>query len=233
VTVIAGSPEGVADATAFARELGAKKIMSMAVSGAFHTPYMAPARAALRAAIDGADLREAELPVYANVDARAHLSGDDWSNLLGAQLCSPVRWRQTLHNLGDAGATVVVELGPGGVLTGMAKRTLTGASTLSVSNPTDLDKLLYLLATPSDSGAGFGEGEHLFATERMVVSPAAGVFTPTSGMGPGFALTPGCVLGLVGDHEVRSPFQGTLMNMLAVEGERVTTSQPIAWLRST
>jgi [acyl-carrier-protein] S-malonyltransferase len=231
--VIAGSPEGVADATAFARELGAKKVMSMAVSGAFHTPYMAPARAALRAAIDGADLREADLPVYANVDAREHLSSTDWSNLLGAQLCSPVRWRQTLHNLGDAGATVVVELGPGGVLTGMAKRTLTGASTISVANPSDLDRLLSLLAAPSNSGSGVSEGEHLFATERMVVSPAAGVFTPTSGIGPGFALTPGCVLGTVGDHEVRSPFQGTLMNMLAVEGERVTTSQPIAWLRST
>lgn len=231
--VIAGSAEGVADATTFARELGAKKVMPMAVSGAFHTPYMASARSALRTAIDGADLRQAELPVYANVDARQHTSGADWSNLLGAQLCSPVRWRQTLHNLGDDGATVVVELGPGGVLTGMAKRTLTGASTLSVASPTDLDRLLNLLATPSDSGAGVGEGEHLFATERMVVSPAAGIFTPTVGIGPGFALTPGCVLGTVGEHEVRSPFHGTLMNMLAVEGERVTTSQPIAWLRAT
>lgn len=231
--VIAGSAEGVADATTFARELGAKKVMPMAVSGAFHTPYMASARSALRTAIDGADLRQAELPVYANVDARQHTSGADWSNLLGAQLCSPVRWRQTLHNLGDDGATVLVELGPGGVLTGMAKRTLTGASTLSVASPTDLDRLLNLLATPSDSGAGVGEGEHLFATERMVVSPAAGIFTPTVGIGPGFALTPGCVLGTVGEHEVRSPFHGTLMNMLAVEGERVTTSQPIAWLRAT
>ena len=231
--VIAGSAEGVADATAFARELGAKKVMPMAVSGAFHTPYMASARPALRTAIDGADLRQAELPVYANVDARGHTSGAEWSNLLGAQLCSPVRWRQTLHNLGDDGATVVVELGPGGVLTGMAKRTLTGASTLSVASPADLDRLLNLLATPSDSGAGVGEGEHLFATERMVVSPAAGIFTPTIGIGPGFALTPGCVLGTVGEHEVRSPFQGTLMTMLAVEGERVTTSQPIAWLRAT
>jgi [acyl-carrier-protein] S-malonyltransferase len=231
--VIAGSAGGVADATAFARELGAKKVMPMAVSGAFHTPYMASARPALRTAIDGADLREAELPVYANVDARGHTSGAEWSNLLGAQLCSPVRWRQTLHNLGDDGATVVVELGPGGVLTGMAKRTLSGASTLSVASPTDLDRLLNLLATPSDSGAGVGEGEHLFATERMVVSPAAGIFTPTGGIGPGFALTPGCVLGAVGEHEVRSPFQGTLMTMLAVEGERVTTSQPIAWLRAT
>lgn len=231
--VIAGSPEGVDDASMFARELGAKKIMPMAVSGAFHTPFMAPARAALRQAIDGADLREAELPVHANVDARPHVTAADWSNLLGAQLCSPVRWRQTLHNLGDAGATVLVELGPGGVLTGLAKRTLGGASTLSVSTPADLDKLLNLLAMPSDSGSGISEGEHLFATERMVVSPAAGVFTPAPVMEPGFELTPGCVLGIVGDIEVRSPFHGTLMNMLAVEGERVTTSQPIAWLRTS
>ena len=230
--VIAGSPEGVADASAMAKELGAKKVMPMAVSGAFHTPFMEPARPALRSAIDSADLREAELPIYANVDARPHTSGSDWSGLLGAQLCSPVRWRQTLHNLGDAGATVVVELGPGGVLTGMAKRTLTGASTLSVSTPADLDRLLSLLAMPSDSGHGIHEGEHLFATERMVVSPAAGVFTPATGVGSGFELTPGCVLGRVGEHEVRSPFHGTLINMLAVEGERVTPSQPIAWLRS-
>ena len=66
----------------------------------------------------------------------------------------------------------------------------------------------------------------------MVVSPAAGVFSPASGVGTGFELTPGCVLGMVGEIEVRSPFAGTLVNMLAVEGERVTTSQPIAWLRS-
>ena len=230
--VIAGSPEGVAEASAIAKELGAKKVMPMAVSGAFHTPFMEPARTSLRAAIDAADLREAELPVYANVDARAHVSSADWSSLLGAQLCSPVRWRQSLHNLGDAGATVVVELGPGAVLTGMAKRTLTGVSTLAISSPADLDKLLGLLAMPSASGSGHGEGEHLFATERMVVSPAAGVFSPASGVGTGFELTPGCVLGMVGEIEVRSPFAGTLVNMLAVEGERVTTSQPIAWLRS-
>ena len=77
------------------------------------------------------------------------------------------------------------------------------------------------------------EGEHLFATERMVVSPAAGVFTPSPDLAPGFALSPGTVLGVVGDQEVRSPFAGTLVGVLAVEGERVTASQPIAWLRST
>ncbi len=136
-----------------------------------------------------------------------------------------------LHNTGDAGATIFVELGPGNVLTGMAKRTLTGTTTLAVSTPEDLDKLLTALASPSESVA-VHEGEHLFATERMVVSPTAGVFTPAADLAPGFVLSPGTILGRVGEQEVRSPFAGILVGVLAVEGERVTTSQPIAWLRS-
>ena len=228
--VIAGDPDALARASEIAKENGAKKVMSMAVSGAFHTPFMAPARDRLRSAINAADLREADLPVYANVDARAH-TGTEWTDLLNAQLCSPVRWRQTLANLGDAGATVFVELGPGNVLTGMAKRTVADVKTLSVSTPDDLDKLLTALAAPVET-VEVHEGEHLFATERMVVSPAAGVFAPSADLAPGFVLTPGTVLGLVGEQEVRSPFAGILVGVLAVEGERVTTSQPIAWLRT-
>lgn len=233
--VIAGEPEAVDEAAAVAKELGAKKVMPMAVSGAFHTPFMAPARERLRKAIDAAELREAEMPVYANVDARAHRGGE-WGGLLGAQLCSPVRWHQTLDHLGAAGARFLVELGPGNVLTGMAKRTLSNATTLSVSTPDDLDKLLTALATPAVAEVAevvVHEGEHLFATERMVVSPAAGVFTPAATAEAGLNLVPGTVLGTVGDHEVRSPFEGLLVGMLALEGERVTTSQPIAWLRTT
>jgi len=229
--VIAGDPDALARASEIAKELGAKKVMSMAVSGAFHTPFMAPARDRLRSAIQSADLRDAGLPVYANVDARSH-TGAEWTELLNAQLCSPVRWRQILHNLDDAGATVFVELGPGNVLTGMAKRTVSGAKTLSVATPDDLDKLLTALAAPAET-VEVHEGEHLFATERMVVSPAAGVFTPAPDLAAGFVLSPGTVLGMVGEQEVRSPFAGTLVGVLAVEGERVTTSQPIAWLRTT
>lgn len=229
--VIAGDPAAVALASDEARQLGAKKVMPMAVSGAFHTPFMAPARDRLRVAISSADLRVADIPIYANVDARPH-TGTEWGDLLAAQLCGPVRWRQTLHRLGDAGASVFVELGPGSVLTGMARRTVDGATTLSVSTPDDLDTLLTALATPVESPLAVHEGEHLFATERMVVSPAAGVFAPAPGVEAGLELAPGTVLGTVGGHEVRSPFAGTLVGMLAVEGERVTTSQPIAWLRS-
>lgn len=101
-----------------------------------------------------------------------------------------------------------------------------------MSTPDDLDRLLTALAAPPETVV-VHEGEHLFATERMVVSPAAGVFSPVPELAPGLTLAPGTVLGHVGEHEVRSPFSGTLIGVLAVDGERVTASQPIAWLRTS
>ena len=77
------------------------------------------------------------------------------------------------------------------------------------------------------------EGEHLFASERLVVSPAAGVFTPAAGIADGSLIEVGTVLGHVGDREVRSPFAGALQNYIAVGTERVTARQPIAWLRTS
>ena len=68
--------------------------------------------------------------------------------------------------------------------------------------------------------------------ERLVVSPAAGVFTPAAGIGDGVSIDVGTVLGHVGDHEVRSPFAGVLQSYIAVDTERVTARQPIAWLRT-
>ena len=76
------------------------------------------------------------------------------------------------------------------------------------------------------------EGEHLFAVERLVVSPAAGVFTRSAAVADGGSIVVGQVIGLIGDIEVRSPFAGALQSFIAVDGERVTAHQPIAWLRS-
>ena len=123
-----------------------------------------------------------------------------------------------------------MELGPGTVLTGMAKRTVTGARTLSVATPAELDRLLEALAAPSAEAAGANEGEHLFATERVVVSPAAGVFRPGA-VGAGSVVAAGDVVGTVGTTEVRSPFTGTIIGMLTDDGERVASREPIAWLR--
>ena len=230
--VIAGSKEGVSTAGFVAKQLGAKKVIPLPVSGAFHTPFMSPARDRLRKAIAQADPRDTEVPVISNVDALAHNAGADWSSLLSAQLSSPVRWKHCLLALEELGVTEFVELGPGGVLTGMAKRTVDSARTIAVSTPEDLEKLLEWVNAGSPRGGIQLEGEHLFAHERLVVSPAAGVFTPIADLSDGTTLTVGSVLGHVGESEVRSPFAGVLQSYIALGGERVTMRQPIAWLRT-
>jgi len=207
--------------------------MAIPVSGAFHTPFMESARERLLKAIGTAEVRDADLPVYANVDASPHTEAAKWADLLVEQLTSPVRWRRTLYELADAGVTTFVELGPGTVLTGLAKRTVKGTRTISVANPGDLDSLLTELSTNNATECGALEGEHLFATERLVVSPGAGIFMPTEQLASGSTIEVGSTIGRVGQVQVRSPFHGALMGLLALEGERVTASQPIAWLRSS
>jgi [acyl-carrier-protein] S-malonyltransferase len=229
--VIAGSIEGVAAAAIHAKELGAKKVMSLPVSGAFHTPFMSPARDRLRKAIADANPRDTEVPVVSNVDAHAHSEGGEWASLLSAQLSSPVRWKHCLLTLAEVGVNTFLELGPGGVLSGMAKRTIDGARTISVATPDELDKLIAFLAEGT-SAIPTVTGEHLFATERLIVSPAAGVFTQSGGLIDGSRIEVGEVIGSVNGQEVRSAFAGIFQQYIGLEGERVTVRQPMAWLRT-
>ena len=95
--------------------LGAKRVMPIPVSGAFHTPLMQGARGDLRKALAEVTFLTPEVRVVANVDAHVHDDPAEWPGLLSAQLCSPVRWRQTLETFAGLGLTSLVELGPGGV----------------------------------------------------------------------------------------------------------------------
>jgi [acyl-carrier-protein] S-malonyltransferase len=243
--VISGDPLAVERASEIAKELGARKVMPFPVAGAFHTMFMAPARARLRKALSDAPFTEAEVPVVANVDARAHSAPGDWPGLLSAQLCGPIRWRQSLETLAREGATRVVEVGPGGVLTGLARRTLPEVSAVSVGSPDDLEKLLEQMSGSETwlPYASAHQGEHLYTSERVVVSPAAGIFQPEHSMsvpgpgglsgktGPEIEVEVGAFLGCVGAAEVRTPFAGHLVGFLAHRGERVMVGQPVAWLR--
>lgn len=234
--VIAGSPEALEQAGAAAKARGAKRAMAVAVTGAFHTPYMAAAQARLDAALGTVAFADAVVPVAVNVDAALHTAASGWSDLLSRQLCHPVRWRELLGTLAADGVSVLVELGPGAVLTGMAKRTLDDARTFSAATPQEVQTLVNELATLSPDEAPPeappSDGEHLFATERLVVSPAAGVFSPAAELRDGHPVQVGDVLGRVGEHEVRSRFTGWIMGLLAHHGERVTSRQPVAWLRT-
>ena len=235
--VIAGDPAALARAVEAAKELGAKRAVSLPVGGAFHTPYMASARDRLREALAAATLLDPDVAVFANIDARPHTVASEWASLLSAQLVSPVRWRQSVQHMADAGATTFIELGPGTVLTGLAKRIVPDARAVSVGSPEDVDRLLELInGAAAPLLARNHEGEHLSMSVRMVVSPAAGVFQPDERARPGAKLTVGGLLGHIGTIddgvEVRSSFAGEISGMLAVGGERVTAGQPIAWLHS-
>ncbi len=248
--VIAGTVESVQAASALAKELGARKVMSMPVAGAFHTALMAPARTRLRKALSDTLFSAPDTPVVANVDARTHGAPADWPGLLSAQLCSPVRWRQTLEAIATTGAEPLVELGPGGVLSALARRTLPSATAVAVQKPEDVDELLAVLAG-SRAGASAHEdhhGERFFTAVRLVVSPAAGVFQPAqlsvpapgarlrgqaaAGEAAGTPVDVGALLGTVGNVEVRTPFAGQLAGFLALAGERLAAGQPVAWLRA-
>ena len=253
--VIAGTEAGISAASEHAKELGARKVLPIPVSGAFHTPMMLPARTRLRERLEAGTFHAPEVPVVANVDARVHTDPGEWPGLLSAQLCSPVRWRQSLEALSGRGATSIVELGPGGVLTGMVRRATPDVKGVSVAVPDDLDKLMDTVSGVDDWAAGSpaAQGEHLYTSERVVVSPAPGVFDPdaalaaleatalaeaTAAPGSGAGAEPGSLLavgdrvGTVGLTDVRTPFEGILVRWLAVRGERVVEGQPVAWIRT-
>ena len=135
--VVAGTHAGVAAASADAKERGGK-VMALAVGGAFHTPLMAGAQERLDRALAAAPFADAAATVVANVDAAPHREAAAWAPLLAAQLCRPVRWREAVLALAGLGVTRVVELGPGGVLSGMVRRTVPDLGRLAVGTPDEL-----------------------------------------------------------------------------------------------
>jgi [acyl-carrier-protein] S-malonyltransferase len=228
--VIAGDADAITEAGTIAKELGARKVMALPVGGAFHTPFMAPAATRLAAALASTTFADTDVPLLTNVDASAHRDAAGWAGLLEAQLTAPVRWRQTIEQMVADGVTTFVELGPGTVLTGLSKRAAPDGKALAATDPSALDAVL---EAATEAGAvDHHDGEHLFAAERLVVSHAAGIFVPADGLVEGQQIERGRVVGHVAGEAIRSPFRGLVMGLLAVTGERLTRSQPVAWLRT-
>ena len=227
--VIAGAPDSVSAAGARAKDRGAKRAMPLPVGGAFHTPFMSSASDRLAKAIDKVEFHLPDFPVYANVDAAAHTDVTEWPDLLRRQLCSPVRWCQQMKQIIADGGDTFVEIGPGKALTAMIKRIDKSKETHQVNTPDDIDTLLKSLGTSTTAPA---LGEHLYVHERIVVSPAAGIFTSNQDIAAGDGIVVGSVIGKVGDQEVYSPFAGQIMGYLAHDTERVFANQPLAWLRT-
>ena len=120
--VISGEAEAVAEACAKMKEAGAKRALPLAVSGAFHSPLMEPARLELAEAIDKAPFQVPVCPIYQNVTALPSTDPEVIKDNLLRQLTSPVRWTQTVQNMVADGADYFLEIGPGTVLQGLVGR---------------------------------------------------------------------------------------------------------------
>lgn len=129
--VISGEKDAVLAACEACKQAGAKRALPLAVSGAFHSPLMEPARAELAKAIEATEVRAPRCPIYQNVTALPETDPARIKENLLKQLTSPVRWTQSVKNMLAGGATEFTELGPGTVLQGLVKR-ISGAAGTAV-----------------------------------------------------------------------------------------------------
>jgi len=139
--VISGDAAAVAAAVALGPDRGARRVVPLSVSGAFHSPLMAPAENGLSAHLANVSFADPDFPVYSNVTGEEVTKGDDARELLVRQLTSPVRWSSGISNMVGAGVTRFVELGPGSVLAGLNRRNARGIDTISLGEPEDLAAL--------------------------------------------------------------------------------------------
>ncbi len=145
-TVISGEPEAVSEAGRRATELGAKRVIGLNVSGAFHSPLMAPAARRLAAELEDVPFADAAVPVYRNVDAAPETAAAQLRDGLVRQLTEPVCWKQTVAAMVAAGADRFVEVGPGAVLTKMLSRAGLPVEAFSTASADDLDQTVARLA---------------------------------------------------------------------------------------
>lgn len=136
--VIAGTPDGLERGADAARAAGCRKVLSLRVGGAFHTPLMDGARQALRPLLRETPVAPPSAPVVSNGDAAPHTDAGGWRDRLADHLVQPVRWRQSLETIERLGVRAVIEVGPGTTLAGMARRTIPDVPVGNVAVPADV-----------------------------------------------------------------------------------------------
>ncbi len=139
--VISGSPDGVAHASELAKAAGAKRVLPLNVSGAFHSALMAPAVEAMEYALRDAAIHPAQIPVVANLTADYEIAPDEIRASLAAQIDHPVRWEESISRLVADGFDIFVEVGSGTVLAGLMKRIAPDARTYSAGDSAGVQAL--------------------------------------------------------------------------------------------
>jgi [acyl-carrier-protein] S-malonyltransferase len=142
-TVISGDPAGVTRAGEGCKARGAKRVIPLKVSGAFHSPLMAPAVDGLREALTEATFTDPVFPVIANASGEAVRTGVDAKRLLVDQLTAPVRWFACMHAAAAlAPGATFIEIGPGNVLAGLLKRIVPTVKTVTLGTADEVERFL-------------------------------------------------------------------------------------------
>jgi len=143
-TVISGDPDAVRKASELCKARGAKRVMPIKVSGAFHSPLMAPAASQLRLALDKADFAEPAFPVIANATAEVVKDAARARRTLSDQLTAPVRWVECMQCAAELAGEGVrfIEIGPGAVLAGLLRRIVPGANVVSLGTAAEVTHFL-------------------------------------------------------------------------------------------
>ena len=139
--VISGSKEGIEAAQKAAEEGGARRVVPLTVSAAFHSSLMDPAVPGMRTALESASISAPTYPVIGNVTAQPLETADEITDELARQIRSSVQWFRTVEYLRDNGVTMFVEIGPGKVLTGLVKRTFAEAEVMNIGTLEELEEL--------------------------------------------------------------------------------------------
>jgi [acyl-carrier-protein] S-malonyltransferase len=144
-TVISGDPDAVTRAGEACKKRGAKRVIPLKVSGAFHSPLMGPAKNHLQLALERAEFRDPQFPVIANATAEAVKDASRARRLLADQLTAAVRWVECMQHaarMGGDGSTRFVEIGPGAVLAGLLKRIVPEANVVSLGTADEVTKFM-------------------------------------------------------------------------------------------
>jgi [acyl-carrier-protein] S-malonyltransferase len=139
--VIAGTPDGVEEGSAQAKELGVKRATLLNVGGAFHTPLMRDAAVGLAAELPAVPLSPPPAPVVSNGDAQPYEDADGWRSRLAVHVTDPVRWRTSMETIAGLGVTRCLEVGNGSMLATLAKRIVPDLPVQGVATPDDLPAL--------------------------------------------------------------------------------------------
>ena len=211
------------------------RLRPLSVAGAFHTVHMAPAVDALREAAASVTVRDPGIMLLSNADGAVVTSGRDWLERIVTQVSAPVRWDECMHTMSGLGATALIDLPPGGTLTGMARRALPDLARLALKTPGDLAAARGLLAE-------HGTPEHHYAGHtpewRLLVAPVAGTFRAEADgqdVTPGTHVHPGTTLGHVaarsGQEPVTPAFACVVLEWLVEDGDPVAAGQPLVRLQ--